>query len=193
MSDTNSEISHHTRSEVVRLFHEDLYRRYTLTYLRSIDEIRQRDLLKGISETDIGRVKQFFAHVLYPTIDERERRDQSFGSVEVMLSNPAKLISILPSMPKLLLKYGGALRKSLDAGRKVVEAFELASEIEDELVLELLKVYRAENREFSPHTRVDRDTYQRAYTHMDQQKNRRMVELAEEQYQEQMLENADTD
>ena len=168
------------RREVVQLFHEELYRRYERSYLEQIDEIREQRLLEGMTQADIDRVKLFFAHVLYPTFEERLRRDHSLESVELMLRNPARLFAALPSVPRLLLKHGGSIPAALDTGHKVVEAYRLATDLEDQMVQNLGRSLKERGNDVKPPTSIDHATYARAYAATDQRKTRGLIRITEE-------------
>ncbi len=180
MPSTTNTDNQQIRREVVNRFHDELFRRYQQSYLEQIDEIREQRLLEGMSQSDIDRVKLFFARFLYPSFEQRLQRDHNLESVELMLRNPSRVMAALPSLPRLLLKHGPSIPAALETGHKVVEAYRLAGELEDQMVHNLALRCQQEDTEPEAAAGIDHQRYAEAYAATDHEKTRTLIGLTEE-------------
>lgn len=121
-------------NRVITFFREELDRRYDLEHLQEIPSIAQEGLLEGLTQEMIDRVKTFFREVLYPEGEERHKRDKSIEQVVALLNNKARLMSLLPSLPGMVFRYGAALVSAAQAGSEVLSAYRFSSKIEDKAI-----------------------------------------------------------
>lgn len=125
------------RERVVAFFRHELEHRYRLTELGENEEIRREDLLDGLTQQDLDRIKDFFLDVMYPPPEERQRWDQALKTLGDMLTDPGNLVSLFPSVPRIALRYGMVFPEALRAGRDVLRAYHTSTELEAELVAQI--------------------------------------------------------
>src|SRR6056297_257873 len=110
-------------NKIITFFREELDRRYDMDHLYEITSIVNEGLLEGLTQEMINRVKTFFREVLYPEGEERYKRDKSIEQVVALLNNKARLITLLPSLPGMVFRYGSALVSATQAGSEVLSAY----------------------------------------------------------------------
>ena len=138
------------RGATVSFFHQEIDARYRLAQLHEKSELQQEQVLEGITQEDLDTIKHFFRKVMYPPLDERERRDHSLRTLSGMLTDPSNLVSFFPSVPRIALKYGFLFPEAVKAGRDVLHAYHISTELEDRLVETLRERIQREGRPGDP-------------------------------------------
>jgi hypothetical protein len=163
--------------KAVLMVREAMEARYRIERLREDEQIRDEGLLDEIAPEDVRRIQLFFQHTLYPDVKEREQRDESFERLASILRNPANLISMIPALPRIMLKFGGNFGKALRTGLDVVAAYRLATRLERQLVESLARRFDQEGVQVDEDTEISPDLFRDAYSDAPYADGRRMVEL----------------
>lgn len=163
--------------KAVRMIREGMEARYRIDRLRENEQIRDEGLLEEISAPDVRRIQLFFQHTLYPDVEERERRDESFERLASILRNPANLIAMIPALPRIMLKFGGNFGKALRTGLDVVAAYRLATRLEGQLVESLVRRFDRRGVQVDEETEIPPDLFRDAYTDAPYNDGKHMVEL----------------
>ena len=119
-------------SRLIAFFRVEVERRYRFDYLEAVPAIEEEGLLEGIDQQSIDQVKAFFQEVLYPTGEQRKRRDESVEAVVDILNNRVRLLALLPKMPGFLVKHGGSLVTAAQAGLEVLATFRHSIKVEQQ-------------------------------------------------------------
>ncbi|MFP4485136.1 MAG: hypothetical protein ACLFO1_09815 [Spirochaetaceae bacterium] len=173
-SNHGTSFEHDLRKAAVSFSHDEIDARYDLAALESRQEIRDKNLLEGIGREDIDNIKQFVQEVMYPPVEERERRDQALHTLTHMLTDPANLISFFPSVPRIAFTYGLLFPEAIRAGRDVLRAYHTSRELEDALVDELSR--RLEQPRDAEEVTPSHDEVRRAFASLSLDPARRLVD-----------------
>lgn len=177
MSDTKNRNVAIIHRETVRMIREAMEARYRMERLRENEQIQREGLLDEISAEDVRRIQLFFQHTLYPDVEERERRDESFDRLASILRNPANLISMIPALPRIMLKFGANFGKAMRTGLDVVSAYRLATRLERNMVEYLVRRFDREGLQVGEDTELSSEMFRDAYTDAPYADGRRMVGL----------------
>ncbi|MFO7848613.1 MAG: hypothetical protein R6V67_01525 [Spirochaetia bacterium] len=150
--------------KIIRYFREELEQRYRIEHLQEIPSIDKENLLEGVSQENIDRVKDFFGEVLYPTGEERHKRDKSVEKVVAMLNNSARLMTLLPKLPGIVFKHGGALVTAGRAGSAVLSAYRFSSKIEWEAAGRLEEICGEEGVQIDDSASIPPELFRRAFS-----------------------------
>jgi len=166
------------RKKTVEFLLKEIDRRYELDNLKSIDQIKQKKLLKGITQEDIDRLKAFFTSTIYPPVEKRHRRDKSFQSLVKMLKNPHKLTFIIPSIPKIMFKYSTMFPAALRTGLNTVLSYTLSNKLENLMVDNLMRIYEARGTKIDKDLQIREADFHQAYVKVPYSEGKRMIGLA---------------
>ncbi len=126
------------RDRVAEFFQKEVDSRYQMGNLHEIPEISEKKLLEGIGENDIERLKHFFKQVLYPSGEERRKRDRNIESVASIFSNFTSIPMSLGDLVSIVFRYGTTLPSAARTGMLVIKGYRLSLRIED-YVIETIK------------------------------------------------------
>lgn len=167
------------RYEIGLFFHRELDVRYDTEYLRSIPEIRSRGLLDLVHEDDLSRVKSFFKRVMYPVGSERKHQDRHMERVILILNSWSSIISILPSLPALFLRYGVQMGNISVAGLQVISAYQQARKQEEEVLAALIEIRKTEYDRIDDPAEIPDQTLRRAFAAITDREIRTMIRFTE--------------
>jgi len=151
-------------SKIILFFREELDKRYHMEHLQEIPSIAQEGLLEGVTQEMIDRVKGFFREVLYPEGEERYKRDKSIEKVMALLNNKARLMVLLPSLPGILFRHGGALVSATQAGSSVLSAYRFSSKIEARAVENLEEICEEKEVQIEESVPIPSSMFRRAFS-----------------------------
>ncbi len=166
------------RREVVKRLHFDIHGRYRSEHLVAVPEISSKNMLEGIGQADIDRLESLFLSTVYPELDAREQRDRSFESLIRMLKNPHALSDIIPSLPRIVLRYGTRFPIALRIGLNSVMAFNHAMKLENKMVEYIAGIYGSRKEEVTPSLILDWNDYHEAYVKVPYAEGVHMIKLA---------------
>jgi hypothetical protein len=151
------------RPAVVAFYQAEIDRRYTLEYLRTVPAITEDGLLDTVGQNDLETFKEFFKRVLYPSGEERARRDEAVEAVTGLLNDKSRVMGLLPKAPKLLLKHGPALATARQAGLELLGGYRSASRMEDELLAEVERTAREAGYDLRDSRRIPNSVFRTAF------------------------------
>lgn len=160
---------------LTRFFHEELDRRYARERLEGIPEITEEGLLREVPEPQLHRIKEFFKRVMYPVGEEREARDRGVETVETMLGSTSSIVSLLPQLPRVLMRHGGRLPAIASAGLTVVAAYRLARRNEEKVLEELQELCETEDGACESEKSLPYTLLRRAYGALSKEETERML------------------
>jgi hypothetical protein len=160
---------------LINFFREEVERRYRMEYLRTIPAIEREGLLEEIDQEAIDAGKDFFQNVLYPSGEERQRRDESVEAVMAILGSRGRLLALLPRMPGFLVKHGGALMTASRAGLEVLAAFRQSTRVEKIAAANLREL--CEQRGINPDDtgEIPRELLRRAFAMISRRQSEKMI------------------
>lgn len=164
---------------LTRFFHEELDRRYAREHLRQIPELAEDGLLEEVPEAQLNHIKEFFKRVMYPVGEEREARDRGVETVEQILGSTSSIVSLLPQLPRVLLRHGGRLPAIASAGLTVVSAYRLARRIEEKVLDELQELCELKDAVCESDESLPYDLLRRAYGTLSEEETDKMLERTE--------------
>jgi hypothetical protein len=174
MAHTEARINESIREQAVDFFQEEVKRRYSISTLYENEELKERGLLEGVSQEDLNTLKSFFLEIMYPGLQERERRDHSLHVLTGMLTDPASLVSFFPSVPRIAFRYGFLFPEAIRAGRDVIHAYHLSNDLENSVVATLTEQLGVEEDDEPPET-ISRRQILHAFTQTSLDKGRGLV------------------
>ncbi len=160
---------------IILFFREELERKYQIEHLREIPSISEEGLLEGIDQENIDRVKNFFGEVLYPVGEERHKRDKSVEKVMAILNNSARLMMLLPKLPGIVFRHGGALVTASRAGSAVLSAYRFSSKIEWEAAVRLKEICEEEGVQVDDSPSIPPALYRRAFSRVPREWSEKMM------------------
>lgn len=163
------------QQKIIRFFREQLERRYRIEHLQEIPSVNRENLLEGINQEDIDRVKDFFGEVLYPTGEDRHKRDKSIEKVMAILNNSARLMMLLPKLPGIVFKHGGSLVTAGRAGSSVLSAYRFSAKIEWEAACKLEKICEEEEVQIDDSAAIPQALYRRAFSRVPREWPEKMM------------------
>ncbi len=166
------------RREVVKSFHKEIHNRYRMEHLLAVPELTKKKLLENVTQTDVDRFEALFLSTVYPELESREKRDRSFGSLIRMLKNPRALAHIIPSIPRIMLRYGTQFPFALKIGLNSVLAFNLSMKLENKMVENLAAIAAERGVKIDKSYKIDDEDYRTAYIIVPYENARHMIGLA---------------
>lgn len=174
MTHTEAQAKESIRERAVEFFQAEVKRRYALSNLYENEELQRRELLRGISQEDLNTMKSFFLEIMYPSVQERDRRDHSLHVLTGMLTDFSSLVSFFPSVPRIAFKYGFLFPEALRAGRDVIHAYHTSNDLENSVVTALSDQLDIRDSHETPDT-ISREQILSAFTKTSLEKGRRLV------------------
>ena len=174
MAHTQASINESIRQQAVDFFQEEVKRRYSISELYENEELAKQNLLEGISQEDLNTLKSFFLEIMYPGVQERERRDHSLHVLTGMLTDPGSLVSFFPSVPRIAFRYGFLFPEAIRAGRDVIHAYHLSNDLENSVVATLTQQLGLAEDDEPPET-ISRSQILAAFTQASLEKGRGLV------------------
>jgi hypothetical protein len=166
------------RREAVKFLHAEIFGRYRIEHLATIPEIKRDNLLAGISQVDIDQLQSLFTSTIYPEVDQRSLRDKSFESMLRMLKAPYKLTAVIPTIPRIMIKYATLFPAALRVGLNTVMAYTLSNRLEDQMVGILMGIYEQRGQKITNTLVVTREDYLAAYVQVPYSEGRKMIGLS---------------
>lgn len=135
-----SGLYHRVQRQFVEIYHDELESRYDVDFLARHEEIRELDLFL-LPQEKTDWIKKFFKLYLYPKDENRHSRDQAFLSLIELLYEPKKLITLIPSMPRIIWHIGSRFPQALSVGLQSNQAFHLSLVLERGIVDRVIEHY----------------------------------------------------
>jgi hypothetical protein len=166
------------RREVVKFLHSEIRNRYHIENVRGIPEIRDNRLIEGIDQEVIDRLEALFLSTVYPEVEARRARDKSFESLVKLLKNPARLATIIPAIPHIMLAHRTRFPLALRIGINSVIAFTLSNRLENKMVENVEGILKKRGAAVNGSFRITREIYSAAFVMVPYDEGRKMVSLA---------------
>jgi hypothetical protein len=171
-----SEAERALHRRIIRFLRHEVERRYHIDYLEEVPGVKEEQLLEGIDQETIEEVKSFFQEVLYPTGEERSRRDESVEAVVEILNSRGRLMALLPRMPGFLWKHGGSLVTAARAGLEVLSTFRYSIKVEALVTENLRELCEEEGIDIEQTEEIPEELLRRAFARVPRRKTEEMIE-----------------
>ncbi len=133
------------QQQFVTIYHNEIDNRYDIEKIGLHEEIQEANIsLLDQEKTDA--IKVFFKLYLYPQSEARNDRDNAFLSLIQLLHEPTKIITLFPSMPRIMWHIGRRFPQALSVGLDSNQAFYLSLVLERDIIDRIVQKYGQENR-----------------------------------------------
>lgn len=123
---------------------DDVIERAVVDYLRksladrySLQTIRRYRGFSGLSDEHIQSIREFGLRYIYPEWETRCFQNKVFEKLMALLASPLRLSPLTATALKSFLRFGRDLPKAVEAGKKVINAFETTRSLEYRIVQEI--------------------------------------------------------
>ncbi len=167
------------REKIVAMLHAEIKKRYNIPHLSGIPQITERQLLTGLSDNHIDHLYDLFTTTIYPPPDTRRSdRDRSFSSLIRLLKSPHKLTFLIPSLPRIMMKYATHFPTAMKAGLSTILAYNLSLRLENRMVDALHEYLIVRNTPITPGLTLTDGDFRHSYFSIPQSDGRKMITLA---------------
>ncbi len=179
MSISEAGPEHELRERVAGFFRQEVDNRYRIERLRAHDKIERKDLLEGIDEEDIDRLKGFYKRIIYPVGEERVRRDRNIEKVASIFSDFTTIPMAFSKLVGIVFRHGATLPAAAKTGMIVIKGYRLALRIENRVVETVKELRDEENIDTDDPERIPDELIRRAYTSVPEDETDRMIDRLE--------------